>query len=77
MTDHNNKKSLKDIGTLVKPDPNSTTQFEPLIQYTLEERREFAETLGKRIIKAISNCTDLPETNLKKGLKYFLDSEGL
>lgn len=41
-------RKLSEIGTLVKPDPDSATQFEPFVQMTMEERREFAKELLRR-----------------------------
>ena len=41
-------KPLKEIGTLIKPEFESMTQFEPFIQLSLQERRE----LVRRAIEA-------------------------
>lgn len=54
-------KLLKEIGTLIKPEFESMTQFEPFIQMSLEERRELVRAVIRLTIKELTGKTPSDE----------------
>jgi hypothetical protein len=72
---NSDRKKLSDIGTLVKPRPDSMTQYEPFVQMTLEERREFAARVWYRAVFFTVLKDDAYETEIT--VEQFMKDEGL